>query len=124
MRNIEEYRNTNNSSVYKKARKEYLATAKAKIHCSYCSYHRGENKTKYYGGSLPEGFEKGWGMQYPSWKLASKNRKQWMAKDKVEVSARESYNGGTYIEFDLRKKGKKYKKTNFKDLWQLEKSTW
>jgi len=120
MRNIEEYRTTTNTNVYNKARKKYLATSKGAICCSWCKYHQNENSRKWYGGSLPCGFENDWPVVYPSWKLVSKNRKQWMSKNQVKVTARETYRGHSYIDFDIRQKNKKYKDTNFKNLWQIQ----
>ena len=120
MRNIEEYQNTVNSTVYNKSRKTYLATSKGAINCSWCKYHKGENREKYYGGKIADGFERSYGLTYPSWKLASTNRKQWMPKNKVEVKASEGYRGGVYIDYDIRTKGKKYQEDNFKSLWKRE----
>ena len=69
-----EYDWTNNRSVYNRYHKFYLEVD-AKIHCSFCPYHKGEN----YTGNPYGGFgEKR--LKYPSWKLATKNRKQWMKK--------------------------------------------
>ena len=69
---------TSNSSVYNKARKRYLEHS-AKIRCSLCGYHRGENDTtKYYGTTRSwSGSGK---VRFPSWKLSTKNRKQWYVK--------------------------------------------
>jgi len=64
---------TVNSTVYNKARKEYLAGT-GKIYCSWCAYHRSENyKGKWYGGFTKDKIKR------PSWKLVSKKRKQWEA---------------------------------------------
>ena len=66
---------TTNRGYYNKLRKLRLAND-ADIHCSYCGYNRGENsKIKRY-----EIYPDGDGNKYPSWKLVSKNRKQWMEK--------------------------------------------
>lgn len=63
---------TSNSSVYNKARKHFLQS-KGDIYCAYCKYHKGENaRVKYYGA-----FSNRKKMRYPSWKLASKKKKQW-----------------------------------------------
>lgn len=68
-----EYEWTTNSGVYNKARKQQLAN-KHGI-CPYCRYNRGDNcGDKWYGGTETTG------IRYPSWKLATKNRKQWMDK--------------------------------------------
>lgn len=67
-------KSTTNRGEFNRAYKEYLEST-GKIHCSYCGYHRGENKTsKWYGGYVDEK------IKYPNWKLVSKNRKQWMKK--------------------------------------------
>lgn len=46
-RKIEEYKETNNPSVYKKLRKELLANGslgvETYVRCSYCKVHRSEN---------------------------------------------------------------------------------
>lgn len=79
---------TNNDSVYRKARKRWLETSEGCLHCSYCRYHKGENRTTYYGGYIEEGESfKDAKIKYPPWKLASKNRKQWMAKNYVNIEA-------------------------------------
>ncbi|MDA3780690.1 MAG: hypothetical protein PF487_10795 [Bacteroidales bacterium] len=70
---------TTNRREFNRAYKNYLAHKKNGIHCSYCKYHRGENKTtKWYGGFTDDDKEK---ISYPNWKLVSKNRKQWMKKE-------------------------------------------
>lgn len=67
--------NTTNRGEFNRAYKQYLEHRKGGIYCSYCKYHRGENRTtKAYGGYVEES------VRYPSWKLVSKNRKQWMRK--------------------------------------------
>ena len=66
---------TSNSNVYNKARKRYLEHS-GKLRCSICGYHRGENDTtKYYGTTCS--WTGGKKVRYPSWKLKSKNEKQW-----------------------------------------------
>jgi len=77
---------TMSRKVYNIARKFWLEHD-GQIYCSYCKYHRGENCTKkYYGGDTH------FGVRYPSWKLASKNKKQWMKKDiSIEVETRRLY---------------------------------
>jgi hypothetical protein len=77
---------TNNSTVYNRYRKNYLEK-KGEIHCSYCQYHRGENRVNWHGGFIEEGESlKDSNITYPSWKLASKNRKQWMPKNYVTMT--------------------------------------
>ena len=75
---IDDYNWTSNSSVYNKLRKLSLEQL-GEIHCGYCPYHKGENNTnKWYGTNF--NINSGKKMKYPSWKLVSKNRKQWMKK--------------------------------------------
>ncbi|MFW6219950.1 MAG: hypothetical protein ACOC33_03845 [bacterium] len=65
---------TTNRGEFNRAYKKHLEHKKNGISCSYCKYHRGENKTtKHYGGWNDD-------ITYPSWKLVSKNSKQWMKK--------------------------------------------
>lgn len=78
---------TTNRREFNCAYKSYLEHKKNGIHCSYCRYHRGENKTtKWYGGFTDDENEK---IRYPNWKLVSKNRKQWMKKE-TKVSKEKS----------------------------------
>jgi septin family protein len=93
MRNIKEFKNTTNRKVYNQARKAHLERT-GKIRCSYCKYNHGENKTtKTYGGFEDEN------PTFPSWKLISKNKKQWM-KTKIKIKRTKSkvFNKH-YIEF-------------------------
>jgi len=70
---------TTNRDEFNRAYKYHLAN-KGKIGCAYCRYHKGENdgKDSYYidyswlNGKLFN--------SRPNWKLATKNRKQWMNK--------------------------------------------
>lgn len=86
-----------NRGEFNRAYKVYLES-KAKIYCSRCRYHRGENGNTggYYGG-----YERTNGhsnFRYPNWKLVSKNRKQWMEKPiKKEISYCNGYTK-TYID--------------------------
>lgn len=65
---------TTSRSTYNRSRKYFLAND-GQIYCSFCKYHKNENlTTKWYGGNSSTG------VRYPSWKLASKNKKQWMNK--------------------------------------------
>jgi hypothetical protein len=95
MRNIEEYKTTTNRSVYNKLRKRYLEGRY--INCSYCKYHKGENIThNFYGGFV------GGKIKYPSWKLVTKNRKQWMDK-KINKTYRKSlYSNNTFCEITFK----------------------
>jgi len=74
MRNIEIVKTTTNRSEFNRAYKRYLESGIGAIRCSYCPYHRGENRTKYYGGFIHKS------VVHPNWKIVSKNRKQWMKK--------------------------------------------
>ena len=88
--------NTANRGEFNRAYKRYLE-GKGKIRCSHCKYHDNENYTgNYYGG-----YEKSNGtmhINYPNWKLVSKNNKQWMKKSmKVETKI-VRWSGREYIE--------------------------
>lgn len=88
---------TTNRSVFNRAYKLHLEK-EWEIHCAYCPYHSGENfhPKKCYGGYDDS-------ITYPSWKLATKNRKQWMEKRNIRYTSKISkYTGKTfhYIEFD------------------------
>jgi len=76
MKKIEQYGWTNNRSVYNKLRKYHLQGV-GKIRCAWCGYNKNENSNKHWYG----GFEED-SVKYPSWKIVSKNRKQWMDKPK------------------------------------------
>jgi hypothetical protein len=83
---------TTNRKVYNQLYKRYLEHAPDGISCSYCPYHRGENDRRdFYGTSYSttedSNIEKQ--MKRPSWKLATKNRKQWMDKPKSYKIVRE-----------------------------------
>lgn len=68
MRNIQEIDITCNRYVYNRLHRELHAS------CSYCGWNRGCNTSnKYY--TAKRGLT-----NYPSWKLVSRNRKQWMRK--------------------------------------------
>ena len=76
-----DYLETTNNSVYNKSRKRHLEAIRD-ISCSFCRYHRCENRTsKYYD---TEG-------RKPNWKLITKNKKQWMEK---KYKIREHYYNG------------------------------
>lgn len=64
---------TTNRGEFNRAYKAHLER-KNKIRCSYCKYHRNENRTTnlYWGDDSH--------LKYPNWKLVSKNEKQWMEK--------------------------------------------
>lgn len=96
---------TTNRTEFNRSYKEHL-NRKGKIRCSYCKYHRGENFTgKWYGGYFNER-KNDFNVCYPSWKLASKNRKQWMKKPmtiREEKSIRYSNSNYYYIEIDFKR---------------------
>jgi len=82
---------TNNSSIYNKTRKRYLETGKGLIRCSYCRYHKGDNSREWYGGFIESGETfKTAKLRFPSWKLASNNRKQWMGKNHCKITIEQS----------------------------------
>ena len=66
----DEYDWTTNRSVYNRTRKRILDNNR-EIHCDRCVYHRGDNDIR--KNYSPDG-------RKPSWKLATKNRRQWMPK--------------------------------------------
>jgi len=81
-RNRKEYENGTNRSSYNKIRKEYLAE-QCDIRCSYCGWNSGENSSdKWYGSRHSWGSNEIDFIKHPSWKLATKNRKQWQEKPK------------------------------------------
>lgn len=92
-----------NRGEFNRAYKAYLEK-KGKIHCSYCGYHKHENKTtKWYGGFIYDDMEtcggkrKGTNTTYPNWKLVSKNRKQWMKKPMMITKEKSRWNNGIYV---------------------------
>lgn len=84
---------TTNRGEFNRAYKASLQK-KSKIHCSYCGYHSNENyEGKHYGGIVMND------LIMPSWKLVSKNRKQWMNKP-IKKNIRR-YGGNTYTYIDI-----------------------
>lgn len=82
---------TSNRSVYKKARKIYLEQ-KGLIKCSICAPHRDENDDRKCYGTL-RSWAAGKKVRYPSWKLVSKNSKQYQVKPKsYKVIVKNDYN--------------------------------
>jgi hypothetical protein len=77
---------TTNRGEFNRAYKFHLEQ-KAKIHCSYCGYHRGENLggKKRYSGFREDN------IRHPNWKLVSKQPKQWMKKP---IKKKIEYYGG------------------------------
>lgn len=88
---------TTNRSEFNRVYKRYLEHKKNGIHCSRCPYHRVENiDHKWYGGFIDDEKEK---IRHPSWKLTTKNRKQWMKKCiKVSEEKLTSNSKRTYID--------------------------
>jgi hypothetical protein len=85
MRVYQELRQTTNSNLYKKLYREYLNKKEGK--CSICTAHGGCNETnKWYGTNFSRKASQD--IRYPSWKLVSKNRKQWMKKP-LKIKTRE-----------------------------------
>jgi hypothetical protein len=72
---------TDNSTVYKRVKRNYLYDYGV---CNYCRPHRGCNCRVHYGGFAHKK------LKYPSWKLVSKNRKQWQDKP-LKKKQRELY---------------------------------
>jgi hypothetical protein len=90
---------TNNRAYYNKLRKRYLEN-QIEISCSFCRYNKGENSTnKYYGGRK----NKKGSINYPSWKLVSNNKKQWMKKDKLVITEEKMrhFSNETYVFFNF-----------------------
>jgi len=70
-----------NRIEFNKAYKIHLERT-GKIHCSRCGYNRGENNAdKYYYINEDAKYFK-YDAKIPSWKLETKNRKQWMKKNR------------------------------------------
>ena len=91
---------TTNRSVFNRAYKSYLEHV-GKIRCSCCKYHKGENDTDKWYGKLSSNDSD---IKYPSWKLVSKNKKQWMKKPIKIITESRRY--GEYIEFKFKKNEK------------------
>jgi hypothetical protein len=95
MNNKEKYdlENTVNNAYFNKLYKKDLEMS-GEISCAYCPYNKHENrKTKYYGGRVKSEDDRQ-NVNFPNWKLVSKNRKQWMKKPKtykVEVEKSKWY---------------------------------
>ena len=68
---------TSNPSVYKKARRQIV------LGCAHCRAHRGCNNHVWYGLVKSAKIEEEFNLKkikHPSWKIISKNKKQWMNK--------------------------------------------
>lgn len=103
MKEFIEYQITTNRYVYNRLRKNRLEKT-GKIRCSWCSYNSGENSTKKWYGSkfncqnleaeMDELLED---VRHPSWKLTSKNSKQWQRKEVLFVEkSRQTWKRGSY----------------------------
>jgi len=87
MKKYQEYRETTNSRVYRLRHKEVHAS------CSFCKWHPtfwqpSENQRYKSFHRYENGSKRGWTerpTKCPSWKLVSKNRKQWMPKKFFEI---------------------------------------
>lgn len=71
MKKKKELKSTDNSTVYRHTLRNYLYNYGT---CDRCKPHRGCNRRKHYGGFTHKT------ISYPSWKIISKNPKQWMDK--------------------------------------------
>ena len=85
---------TTNRGDFNRAYKSYLAQT-GKIRCGYCKYNRSCNNPSHYGGYEDDKN----GLRYPSWKLVSKNRKQWMEKPLKKTTRTIMRNSSDYITF-------------------------
>jgi len=105
-KNYKNYKSTTSRIVYNRSRKIYLES-ECEISCARCKYHKNENlTTRYYGGNSRIG------IRYPSWKLVSKNRKQWMDKP-ISITEEEKLlkkwqGGGTITYYEVEMKRFKY----------------
>jgi hypothetical protein len=98
----DELKTTSNRSVYNKLRKRYLEST-GKIRCSWCGYHKGENKiTEFYGEVLYYQKNKKSRFKHPSWKLTSKARKQWQDK-RVKKVFDNTWRGDKYVVFKFKR---------------------
>ena len=89
---------TTNRKVFNQLYKLKLE-ATSKIRCTFCRYHKYENSTNnYYGGHWDDKTDN-YNIKHPSWKLVSKNRKQWMKKP-IKPHYRLSYGENYYIDIN------------------------
>lgn len=101
MKNKEILEKTSNRKVFNYAYKEHLER-KGKIRCSYCRYNKGENSTQDWYGGHWNNKKNDYKIKHPSWKLVSKNRKQWMEKPiKYNYRKRVSFYGEYYHSVDI-----------------------
>jgi hypothetical protein len=73
MKHSIEFKETTNRYIYNRLYK-FRLEKHGKIRCSYCVYHGGDNYDKKWYGTTWKTDK----IRHPSWKLATKNRKQWM----------------------------------------------
>ena len=87
------YDQTTNRAVFNKLHKEIHAS------CSYCGWHKRDNaKGKKWYGILNQCNGRTY-VNYPSWKLVSKNSKQWMYKRSLRKKEWSSQWGNSGVEF-------------------------
>ena len=101
MKNKEILERTANRKVFNYAYKEHLER-KGKIRCAWCRYNKGENSTQdWYGGHWNDEIND-YKIKYPSWKLSTKNRKQWMKKPiKINEKTYVRYDGKIFHRVDI-----------------------
>ena len=97
MRENVELKRTTNRSVYNKLYKKHLERI-GKIRCSICAVHRGENDDNKWYGTIHSWRNEGEKVRYPSWKLTSKNRKQWMKSPLKFKTKAYRYSDKEYVE--------------------------
>lgn len=89
------YDSTTNRSVFNKLHKEIHAS------CSWCKWHRRDNaKGKKWYGCVHQYNGKVY-QNFPSWKLVSKNKKQWMYKSTLNKKQWTSAWGSYGFEFQF-----------------------
>ena len=74
MTEFQEYRQTTNSSVFKKLHKRFHTD------CSYCAWHGPYSENDCWKGYTLNPNNRNLS-RFPNWKLCSKNKKQWMKKN-------------------------------------------
>ena len=89
MKKKKELKTTDSSSVYNHTHRNYLYNYGV---CDYCKPHRGCNRRNKYGGLTHKH------LKYPSWKLVSKNPKQWMDKPVKKVEKKLYWRKKRYID--------------------------
>lgn len=100
-RNRKEYENGTDRSSYNKLRKKFLSE-QCDIRCSYCGWNSGENSSdKWYGSSKTLDENPPENMKFPSWKLATKNRKQWQEKPKSYKIEKKPSRWGNFYYYEV-----------------------